>query len=175
MKGTPAMPQCGFSNIVCRVLDGYGACPQNCCSGDPSVTQSAIRRRQVREQERARGPRAAAGHQVVHGVAHHPAGVCRRRVRGALLVAVTSDASQCDSRAVCREAPTFSWACTTAASWRSCFRRSRLRPPSERYSSRTASCNNDVLNCDTKCSRRSKSTLAVCCALATRSWVAATC
>ena len=53
MKGTPAMPQCGFSNIVCRVLDGYGACPQNCCSEAPTVTQCAIRRRQVREQERA--------------------------------------------------------------------------------------------------------------------------
>ena len=25
MKGTPAMPQCGFSNMVCRILDGYGA------------------------------------------------------------------------------------------------------------------------------------------------------
>lgn len=25
MKGTPASPQCGFSNMACRVLDAYGA------------------------------------------------------------------------------------------------------------------------------------------------------
>lgn len=24
MKGTPSRPQCGFSQMVCRVLDGYG-------------------------------------------------------------------------------------------------------------------------------------------------------
>ena len=24
MKGVPDMPQCGFSNMVCRVLDAYG-------------------------------------------------------------------------------------------------------------------------------------------------------
>ena len=24
MKGTPTAPQCGFSNIVCRVLDSHG-------------------------------------------------------------------------------------------------------------------------------------------------------
>ena len=26
MKGTPTAPQCGFSNMVCRILDSYGAC-----------------------------------------------------------------------------------------------------------------------------------------------------
>lgn len=123
MKGTPAMPQCGFSNIVCRVLDGYGESLRSSLQCDRTVTPRATHRRQVCQPECARGPRAAAGRQVIHGVAHYPAGVCRRRVRGALLVAVTSDASQCDSRAVCREAPTFSWACTTAASWRSCLPR----------------------------------------------------
>lgn len=25
MKGTPSRPQCGFSNMVCRILDGHGA------------------------------------------------------------------------------------------------------------------------------------------------------
>jgi len=24
MKGTPRAPQCGFSNMVCRILDGHG-------------------------------------------------------------------------------------------------------------------------------------------------------
>lgn len=27
MKGTPSAPQCGFSNMVCRILDGHGAWP----------------------------------------------------------------------------------------------------------------------------------------------------
>jgi len=27
MKGTPESPMCGFSNIVCRVLDAYGSLP----------------------------------------------------------------------------------------------------------------------------------------------------
>jgi len=32
MKGTPTAPQCGFSNIVCRVLDTYGMQRQRTCT-----------------------------------------------------------------------------------------------------------------------------------------------
>ena len=32
MKGDPAAPQCGFSQMACRILDAYGELPLSWCS-----------------------------------------------------------------------------------------------------------------------------------------------
>jgi monothiol glutaredoxin len=35
MKGTPTAPQCGFSNMVCRILDGHGTAARVRSGGEP--------------------------------------------------------------------------------------------------------------------------------------------
>ena len=84
MKGTPTAPQCGFSNIVCKVLDSHGTawCARRLRCKRSHERHACVRRRAVREPQRFTRCRAAGRHQDFH-------------VRGLQLVHHLRSASSC--------------------------------------------------------------------------------
>ncbi len=111
MKGTPTAPQCGFSNMVCRILDGHGmaaarvprsggeprahALTARACAGVAYASRNVLEDADLRQGIKSftcavaplsppqRVSRACHAPPPPQQLADHPAGVHRRRVCGA--------------------------------------------------------------------------------------------
>ena len=124
MKGTPTAPQCGFSNIVCKVLDSHGPARRT-----PFALQALTRAPRLRAQAcstraatSCKMPRCGKASRLSRACAcstRAPFAACELTPSWRTGAATGPPFRRCSFPVSLLAAPTSSWACTPAASWQS--------------------------------------------------------